>query len=163
MGFKRFSSGNTDYYRNDYVGQQGELTWDDYNGLRLHDGSTSGGNAIGGSSANNILTVNGINGDWHNPGPQTYSVSTNDVFVYVNQNGTTDPVTVELPSGATNGQVFYLKWHGDGVNSWTVQMTGGGSINSVSTPLTTTSVDAYLNVIWDNGNNSYWVIGSGGF
>lgn len=46
MGFKRFSSGNTDYYRSNYVGANGELTWDDSNGLRLHDGSASGGNPV---------------------------------------------------------------------------------------------------------------------
>ena len=49
--FKRFvSSDNTDNYDSGYVGREGELTWDSSNGLRLHDGYTSGGNSVGGGS-----------------------------------------------------------------------------------------------------------------
>ena len=48
MGFKRFSSGNTDNFRTNYTGRDGELTWDSTNGLRLHDNNTERGNEIGG-------------------------------------------------------------------------------------------------------------------
>ena len=57
MGFKRFSSGNTDYYRSNYVGANGELTWDDSNGLRLHDGSASGGNPVISVNVDGTITL----------------------------------------------------------------------------------------------------------
>lgn len=47
MAFKRFNTSGSNNYNSNYVGQNGELTWDDSNGLRLHDGNTSGGNAVG--------------------------------------------------------------------------------------------------------------------
>lgn len=68
MGFKRFSSGNTDYFNGNYTGPNGELTWDSDNGLRLHDGNTVSGMPIEGASSNwtdpnnsvwNIRTYNG--------------------------------------------------------------------------------------------------------
>ena len=47
--FKRFNTSNNGLrHANDYVGENGELTWDPDNGLRLHDGSTAGGNTVGG-------------------------------------------------------------------------------------------------------------------
>jgi hypothetical protein len=46
MPFKRYNSSNGYRFRSNYVGSAGELTWDNTNGLRLHDGSTSGGNVV---------------------------------------------------------------------------------------------------------------------
>ena len=48
--FRRFNSSDNTNYDSSYVGKDGELTWDPSNGLRVHDGSTSGGNAVGGGS-----------------------------------------------------------------------------------------------------------------
>ena len=44
--FKKFNSSDQGRYRTDHVGREGELTWDTENGLRLHDGSTQGGNPV---------------------------------------------------------------------------------------------------------------------
>jgi hypothetical protein len=51
--FKRFNSSNnsTDHNGNEAF-EEGTLTWDSGNGLRLHDGYTSGGNSVGGFSGN---------------------------------------------------------------------------------------------------------------
>jgi hypothetical protein len=46
MSFKRYNSSNGYRFRTGYIGGEGELTWDNSNGLRLHDGSTSGGNVV---------------------------------------------------------------------------------------------------------------------
>jgi hypothetical protein len=54
MPFKRYNASNGQDFRTNYVGGDGELTWDSTNGLRLHDGSTSGGNPVGGSG---VLTA----------------------------------------------------------------------------------------------------------
>lgn len=48
--FRRFNSSGTQYFDSNYVGENGELTWDTTNGLRIHDGSTSGGTQIQGGS-----------------------------------------------------------------------------------------------------------------
>lgn len=53
--FQRFTtSNNTNPWHSEYIGINGELTWDPQNGLRLHDGSTTGGVQVGGTS--NIST-----------------------------------------------------------------------------------------------------------
>lgn len=46
--FKRFNASENDNWNTNDAYPQGTLTWDPDNGLRIHDGSTSGGNAIGG-------------------------------------------------------------------------------------------------------------------
>ena len=48
--FKRFNTSENDNYNSGAAYPQGTLTWDPDNGLRIHDGSTSGGNNVGGSS-----------------------------------------------------------------------------------------------------------------
>jgi hypothetical protein len=54
--FKRFnSSDNTNWNTGDAY-PAGTLTWDMDNGLRLHDGNTSGGNSVGGSSFSGSYT-----------------------------------------------------------------------------------------------------------
>jgi hypothetical protein len=60
MPFKRYNTSNGQDFRTNYVGRDGELTWDSDNGLRLHDGSTSGGNPVGSGSltaVNNNIEV----------------------------------------------------------------------------------------------------------
>ena len=47
--FKKFNSSDQGRYNTNYVGREGEVTWDTENGLRLHDGSTEGGNPISGN------------------------------------------------------------------------------------------------------------------
>ncbi len=48
--FKRFNASENQSYNSDSAYPEGTLTWDPSNGLRIHDGNTSGGNAVGGSS-----------------------------------------------------------------------------------------------------------------
>lgn len=53
--FKRFnSSDNTNWNTNDAY-PAGTLTWDPDNGLRVHDGNTSGGNSVGGTGYTRFL------------------------------------------------------------------------------------------------------------
>ena len=48
--FKRFNASENDNYDTNAVYPAGTLTWDPDNGIRLHNGSTSGGVAVGGGS-----------------------------------------------------------------------------------------------------------------
>ena len=48
--FKRFNTSENDNYNSSNAYPEGTLTWDPSNGLRLHDGNTSGGNAVGSSN-----------------------------------------------------------------------------------------------------------------
>lgn len=52
--FKRFSGSVSERYNSSYVGEEGELTWDPDNGLRIHDGNQNGGQQIGITSYNNL-------------------------------------------------------------------------------------------------------------
>ena len=47
--FKRFNASENDNWDTGFAHPEGTLTWDPDNGLRLHDGYTSGGNQVGGS------------------------------------------------------------------------------------------------------------------
>ena len=49
--FKRFNTSEHGEWNSGAAYPQGTLTWDPDNGLRIHDGSTSGGNPIGGGSS----------------------------------------------------------------------------------------------------------------
>ncbi len=44
--FKRFNTSNSDNYNTSHVYEDGTLVWDDSNGLRLHDGTTPGGDPL---------------------------------------------------------------------------------------------------------------------
>ena len=113
MGFKRFSSGNTDYFNGSYVGENGELTWDSTNGLRLHDGNTEGGNTVGGTAgalvnpgnASGVLTNDGSgNLSWVAPsGLPAARTATNTV----DPTATLDAVTVRMTSSG-NVQISNL-------------------------------------------------------
>lgn len=48
--FKRFNTSENDNYDSSASYPEGTLTWDPSNGLRIHDGSTSGGNTVGGGT-----------------------------------------------------------------------------------------------------------------
>lgn len=48
--FKRFNTSENNSFNSSDAFPEGTLTWDSSNGLRLHDGNTGGGNAVGGSS-----------------------------------------------------------------------------------------------------------------
>lgn len=57
--FKRFNASENDNYDSSSAFPEGTLTWDPSNGLRIHDGSTSGGNSVGGTSTGNV-TFDGV-------------------------------------------------------------------------------------------------------
>ena len=58
--FKRFNASENDNYDTSAVYPSGTLTWDPDNGLRLHDGNTSGGLAVGGGGGNLTAVDNNI-------------------------------------------------------------------------------------------------------
>ena len=69
--FKRFNtSDNSNRSDTTIVYPAGTLTWDDANGLRLHDGSTVGGNSIGGGGGvGSFGTDKGIGADYASNNP----------------------------------------------------------------------------------------------
>jgi hypothetical protein len=56
--FKRFNASENDNYDTSAVYPSGTLTWDPDNGLRLHDGNTNGGVAIGGGGSLTAVDTN---------------------------------------------------------------------------------------------------------
>lgn len=54
--FKRFNTSENDNYNSSEAYPEGTLTWDPSNGLRIHDGSTGGGNSIGGGGFSGSYT-----------------------------------------------------------------------------------------------------------
>lgn len=61
MPFKRYNSSNGYRFRTGYIGGVGELTWDSTNGLRLHDGSTSGGKVVATFNDDGTITLPTLN------------------------------------------------------------------------------------------------------
>lgn len=56
--FKRFNASENDNWNTSAVYPSGTLTWDPDNGLRLHDGNTGGGVAIGGGGSLTAVDTN---------------------------------------------------------------------------------------------------------
>lgn len=55
--FKRFNSSENQNYNNSSAYPEGTLTWDPNNGLRIHDGSTSGGVQVVGTSYSGTTAI----------------------------------------------------------------------------------------------------------
>lgn len=58
--FKRFNASENDNYNSSDAYPEGTLTWDPSNGLRIHDGNTSGGNAVSASTGYTRFLGTGI-------------------------------------------------------------------------------------------------------
>ncbi len=58
--FKRFNASESGNYNSSNAYPEGTLTWDPSNGLRIHDGSTSGGNAVSASTGYTRFLGSGI-------------------------------------------------------------------------------------------------------
>ena len=81
--FKRFNSSNnsTDHNGNEAF-EEGTLTWDSGNGLRLHDGYTGGGNSVGGNNYSGTSAIHDMvfgGGSSANNGKFLQQVNTNQV------------------------------------------------------------------------------------
>jgi hypothetical protein len=94
--FKRFNTSENNSFNSSDAFPEGTLTWDSSNGLRLHDGNTGGGNAVGGISNYYDLT--------NRPSGNT--------AVHDLQGGS---------SSALNG--YFLKQISTGVSEWTALPT----------------------------------------
>lgn len=132
----------------------GGLVDQDGNSL-LNQGIGSGGN----------LTVATFNGDWHpTTNPQVYNVAdygAPNVFV-MSQNGASADLLVNLPANPEAGKQFMIKFTGRGNTDYKmiVQVAGGGMIDNQSGASYNIEKDnGFLNVVWDAGWNTYWVIG----
>ena len=129
MGFKRFSSGNTDYYRSNYIGPNGELTWDSDNGLRLHNGSTSGGNPVINANADGTITfpiVSGTDGDRNTLLGPTIKMGNNPS---VNEVVITGPTPTETYPTARRIVIQGQEGWGPGFGSGTPYGATGGDID----------------------------------
>ena len=108
MTFKRYDTSDNTYYSESYIGENGTITWNDTQGLRLHDGSTPGGNPIGSSSignlsvsGNSISTVNNgnviIGTDLQVTSSISYLNSSNVVAAYTFYNPITNSIDTIFP------------------------------------------------------------------
>lgn len=118
--FKRFNtSDNTNWSSSDAY-PDGTLTWDPNNGLRLHDGNTSGGNSIGGGS-DSWKT-------WSVAGQDSLIATANDTVEFVAENG------IEISTNSTNKTITFSGSQieidgGDASTVYTAEITvdGGGA------------------------------------
>lgn len=123
--YRRFNGSTSENYRSDTKLANGNLSWDDTNGLRLHDGETPRGNPIIGvherldTQGGNITNVNSLGngtfviatGDWTG-----YSWAQLGQVIYFERDISENPQTIT--STTFNG--------GDNVTAFTVN---GGSFN----------------------------------
>jgi hypothetical protein len=58
--FKRFNASESSNYNSSNANPEGTLTWDPSNALRIHDGNTSGGNAVSASTGYTRFLGTGI-------------------------------------------------------------------------------------------------------
>jgi hypothetical protein len=166
--FKRFNtSNNSTNYNGNEVFEEGTLTWDAGNGLRLHDGNTSGGNSVGGnnysgtsaihdmvfgggSSADNGKFLQQINTNqvqWGD-GVQLWKTATN----VANPELTVPDFTVNYYGGNVNiinstGSDTSYTWAGRLITS-----TGSTSIHSGGTGIVSTESAVVSAISADRGN-----------
>lgn len=74
--YRRFNNSTSENYNNNTKLENGNLSWDDSNGLRLHDGTTLGGNPVIGiherwDTLSQVTSVNPNNGTFAIIGDQT--------------------------------------------------------------------------------------------
>jgi hypothetical protein len=147
--FKRFNSSENPT-RSDTTAAypNGTLTWDDTNGLRLHDGSTLGGNAIGSGGGGDHMTVRNSTlqldgagvawtgsygaGDYNYGG--FYSADTNNTLFTFSSNGTPS-MSVQLDGALFVGSSAPPNSAGVNITNpgWIVATGGakfGGDINT---------------------------------
>lgn len=164
MGFKRFSSGNTDNFSSGYVGENGELTWDSTNGLRLHDSTAEGG-----------IPVRGADSNWTDPNSSVWNIRTYNGGFAGNYDGTNPLVwwNVSLsPFGLSNFRSAIIDYHAymgsativgtihlardDGQSVVHTETTAGGG-NQAIYSLWTAGGDGQLTATTDN-NTSHTVM-----
>lgn len=119
MTFKRFNVSEMDSYYTGQVYEQGTLTWNSDEGLRLHDGSTNGGNAIGGGDNWKTWSVNG---------QDSLVASGNDTVAFVAENGIGISTNSTTKTITFSGSQIEIEG-GDAFTVYTAEITvdGGGA------------------------------------
>lgn len=121
MTFKRFNVSEMDSFYTGQVYESGTLTWNSDEGLRLHDGSTNGGNAIGGGGSDAWKT-------WSVAGQDSLIAVGNDTVEFVAENGlgiSTNSTTKTITFSAQNLEIE----GGNASTIYTAEITvdGGGA------------------------------------
>lgn len=123
--FKRFNTSENDNYNSSDAYPEGTLTWDPSNGLRIHDGNTGGGNAVGGNTGYTRFLNRGI-GSYDNG-------SSYDMTIAPNWDGDNPGhVSINLPSNENFGSPLQIVHNSDGGiqlitknnATWTFDQTG---------------------------------------
>jgi len=128
MTFKRFNASEARYYDQTPL-EPGTLTWDSDNGLRIHDGSTNGGNAVGGGADTGYTRFLGTGiGSY-----DTNSESSYNMTIAPDWNGEfTGHAYVTIPSNENFGSPLQIVQNSDGGiqlitknnATWTFDQTG---------------------------------------
>ena len=110
MTFKRFNTSEANNYDQTAL-EPGTLTWDSDNGLRIHDGSTSGGNTVGGGADTGFTRFIGSGiGSY-----DTDSGSSYNMIITPNWDGEfPGQVSINLPSNENFGSPLQIVHNSDG-------------------------------------------------
>lgn len=142
--FKRFNASENNSYDSSAVYPNGTLTWDGSNGLRLHDGSTSGG-------------INIVSSSTDEPRFEVYS-NTMNIGTSLNKRYGIDTsnvaTTIYLPSNPNMGDTFFVADAGGAfaTNNLTISRNGMTINDQASDIVLNTNGDS-IGMFW---NGSTW-------
>lgn len=105
--FKRFNASENGSYNSSDAYPEGTLTWDPSNGLRIHDGSTSGGTVVGGNTGYTRFLNRGI-GSYDNGSSYDMTIAPNWDGEYPGH------VSINLPSNENFGSPLQIVHNSDG-------------------------------------------------
>lgn len=159
--YRRFVSSTSHQHDASYVGENGELTWDTTNGLRLHDGSTQGGNVIGGSSGEGTTYL-----DYGNVDSGSGNMTINRNYKYhwlVNLSGNPSANRRYYLENGNDGDVFYFMpstpFDPTNTTMWVDSISynangtfGTGSANVQMFSTTVGSTETLIRATWFNGS-----------
>jgi len=156
--FKRFNASENNNFNTNDAYPQGTLTWDPNNGLRVHDGSTGGGVAVGGDTGYTRFIGSGIGSYDINSG------SSYNMIMTPNWDGEfPGQVSITLPSNENFGSPLQLVHNSDGGiqlitknnATWTFDKDGNLTIPSTSGGMIKTAANASIGIVaMDDGTNN---------
>jgi hypothetical protein len=149
---KRFVTSELSLDTNNYALPAGNLSWDSTNGLRIHDGSTAGGNPVGGGASGNSL-VNGGYTVALSSATGVLSLSTASTI----QGNSLDPnVYIETVSGSGTTSTWTFGTNGVlTLPAATPVIQGGGTGTDVTIVATNNSSTTATWVFHENGSITF--------
>lgn len=114
----------------------------------------------GGAGASYQVTVNEINGDWHQGAPNMFALEDwglSDVTVF-SQNGANSDITATLPVTRVHGKMFTVKFADRNNAQYNLVINSDANIDNISQTITIQKNGGHATFVWDENWATWWVL-----